>query len=119
MTEGLSDELRELLGTAGFIALVEAFGGTRLYVPHTIHADHEIASAIGDEGARLLSRRYAPSVLRIPLARECRALHYRAQGLSNAQIARKLGIGESGVDKLMRRNRERASQSSQLPLFEA
>lgn len=103
MIDRLSQELPALLGDAAFVALAEAFGGTRLYVPQTIGEDHEIAQAIGLDAARRLSRRHSPSWIRVPLAREARARHYRAQGLSNAAIARRLGITETGVDKLFRR----------------
>ncbi|RIV82972.1 hypothetical protein D2V17_14315 [Aurantiacibacter xanthus] len=103
MSEQLSHDLIALLGDGAFIALVEAFGGTRVYIPVTPDADHEIAAAIGTDMAHRLGQRYAPAVLRIPLARAFRARHYRAKGLSNAQIARALGITESGVDKLFAR----------------
>lgn len=103
MSEQLSQDLIALLGDDGFIGLAEAFGGTRLYVPQKIQHDHEIGQAIGEANAAKLAERYAPAQLRIPLARERRARHYRAGGLSNAQIARKLGLTESGVDKLFAR----------------
>ena len=103
MRENLSETLLALLGADSFVALAEAFGGTRLYVPHGIDADHEIAQAIGMDAAQELSRRYAPDQLRIPLAREARARHYRAQGLSHAQIARKLGLTETAIDKIFAR----------------
>jgi DNA-binding CsgD family transcriptional regulator len=100
-------ELEALIGEDALIRLAEAFGGTRLYVPVTISAAHDIARAIGVEAARRLSERLAPDVVRVPLAREQRARHYRAAGKSNAQIARALGITESGVDKLFARRRAR------------
>jgi arsenate reductase-like glutaredoxin family protein len=39
----------------------------------------------------------------VPLGREQRAHAYRQSDMSNAMIARKLGITETGVDKLFRR----------------
>jgi hypothetical protein len=103
MQDHLSSELIGLLGEAAFVALTERFGGTRLHVPRSIGPEHELAQALGQEAADRLARSYTSATLRIPLARELRARHYRAQGLSNAQIARKLGITETGVDKLFRR----------------
>lgn len=114
----LSNDLKALLGEDGFVALAQAFGGTRLYVPTAIPADHEIAQAIGREAADLLSRRYSPATIRVPLARSERARHYRALGLSNAQIARKLGMAETGVDKLFARMADAPTKgSAQLSLF--
>jgi hypothetical protein len=117
----LSNELLAMLGEDGFVQLTQAFGGTRLYLPYKLDEEHEIAVAVGIDRARRLSRRYAPAVLRIPLAREHRALHYRGQGLSNAEIARKLGITESGVDKLFLRRPDAPAKgsASQLSLFES
>lgn len=104
MSERLTPNLIALLGEEGLIKLAEAFGGTRLYVPLEIPPHHEIVKAIGAEAAQRLSRRYAPAQLRIPLARELRARHYRETlSLSNAKIAVRLGIGETGVDKLFAR----------------
>lgn len=96
-------ELQTIIGEAAMVRLAEAFGGTRLYVPSTIYADHEIAQAIGMEAAQRLSQRIAPDVVRVPLARDLRARHYRAEGQTNAQIARALGMTESSVNKLLKR----------------
>lgn len=117
MTSRPGPDLTKLLGERAFLALVEAFGGTRLYVPRRISADHEIAQAIGEPAAKLLSDRVAPDVLRVPLARELRARHYRAEGLSDAQVARRLGITETGVEKLFKRMPNKPTKGSALPLF--
>lgn len=105
MTTVLSEasELVEVIGKEGVIALAEKFGGTRLYVPKTVEIDSEIVQAIGLDAAGALSARYAPDVIRIPLAREYRAVHYRCQGYSNAKIAVKLGLTESGVNRIFKR----------------
>lgn len=118
MTSRPGPELETLLGEVAFVRLAEAFGGTRLYVPTNITPDHEIAAAIGIDAAKALSARLAPDVIRVPLAREQRALHYRALGRSNAQIARSLGITETGVDRLFKRRPDAPAKGSvQLSLF--
>ncbi len=103
MTGRRVPELETIIGEAAMVRLAEAFGGTRLYIPANIYADHDIAQAVGMEAATRLSERLAPDYVRVPLARDLRARHYRAEGKSNAQIARALGITESGVDKLFSR----------------
>lgn len=114
MTTRPGPELDALIGEEALVRLAEAFGGTRLYVPESMPRDHEIVQAIGAEAAKRLRDRLAPDVIRVPLARELRARHYRAAGKSNAQIARALGITETGVDKLFARvlKREPATQPS-------
>lgn len=96
----LIDQLVETIGEDSLIALCEAHGGTRLFVP----ADPAIlAPLIGRQASAQFSRRFGGVTLRTPLARDRRARHYRALGLSNAAIARKLGLTETGVDKLFAR----------------
>lgn len=119
MSERLTtEELIALMGEKAFVALTETFGGRRLYVPGIIQADHDIARAIGADAARHLSERVAPDVIRVPLARDIRARHYRAAGLSNGAIASKLGITEPAVNKLFARMDDvPAKGSAQLSLF--
>lgn len=110
-------ELEALIGEEALVRLAEAFGGTRLFVPVKMTARHEIAGAIGLDAARKLSERLAPDYIPVPLAREKRARHYRAHGLSNAQIARRLGITESAVNRLFARSPAVPAKGSALPLF--
>ncbi len=119
MTSRSGPELEELLGETALVRLAEAFGGTRLYVPATMKPEHEIVRVIGMDAAVLLSKRLGgAATIRVPLARELRARHYRATGKSNAQIARALGITETGVDKLVARMTDApAKGSAQLDLF--
>lgn len=117
MSERLTESLKALLGVDALVALAERFGGRRLYIPQTIGPEHEIAAAIGTEEAAKLSRRYSLAYIRVPLARDLRARHYRARGLSNGEICSKLGITETGVDKLFARmDRPPAKGSGQLSL---
>jgi DNA-binding NarL/FixJ family response regulator len=118
MTSRPGPELEALIGEEALIRLAEAFGGTRLFVPVKMTARHAVAKAIGLDAARKLSDRLAPDVIRVPLARRQRALHYRAAlALSNAQIARRLGMTEKGVEKLFGRHPDAPAKGSQLSLF--
>jgi hypothetical protein len=112
-------ELEALIGEAALVRLAEAFGGTRLYVPVKMTARHPIAKAVGMDAAQQLSARLAPDYIRVPLAREQRARHYRAAlACSNAEIARKLVMTETGVEKLFARNPDAPAKGSQLHLFD-
>ncbi|WP_244617918.1 hypothetical protein [Rhizobium sp. RU35A] len=98
-------ELIDLLGEEGFIRLVEAFGGTRLYVP--IHSERSsLGTLIGPENAALLSKRYARIFLKVPVSKTLRAIRYREAGLSNPDIATRLVITESAVEQIFRRARK-------------
>lgn len=97
-------ELDTLLSNDEMVALAEAFGGTRLYIPLNPTRKHPIAVAIGLPAAQLLSAQLGCCTLRIPLFRNQRAAYYREKGLTTAMIARKLGMTESGVERLLKRN---------------
>jgi hypothetical protein len=99
-------ELSEFLSTAEIVALADAFGGTRLYVPTKMTEGHRLAKAIGFAAALRLWNGIGTGDFRVPLARELRASHYRAQGWSRARIARHLGMTETGVTKLLNRMRQ-------------
>lgn len=119
----LTQHLRGILGDEAFVALCQELGGTRIYIPYNLRDDNDIVCAVGREAANKLSRALAPATIRVPLARRERALHFRAQGLSNARIARRLGITENGVIKLFNREAHlperdgRCRTSPQLDLF--
>lgn len=98
----LTAELVNLLGRDGFVRLAEAYGGQRLYVPLDPDGS-DLARRLGAEIATKLSGRYGKSYLRVPLARELRARQYRERGMSNGDIASRLGMTETGVDKMMHR----------------
>lgn len=96
---GLAEHLRP----TEIVALADAFGGTRLYVPTKITEGHQIAKVIGYAAAQRLWNGIGSGAFRVPLARELRASHYREQGWSIARIARQLGMTETGVTKLLAR----------------
>lgn len=117
---GLEAELLGHIGEEAFIRLAEAFGGTRVSIPRAdrLGPDHDLVHAVGHEAAVALSKPYAGIYIRVPLARERLARHYRLHGMSNAKIARKLRITETGVDKLFGRMPDKpAKGGEQLDLF--
>ena len=108
--EARTQELLSILGEVDFVRLVEARGGLRLFVPHGVVIE-DLGETISDK----LRDRYAGSYLRVPLARAFRARLYRERGMSNAAIARKLGITETGVDKLFQRMPNKPAKGSRDP----
>lgn len=94
------------LGEDDFIRLAETFGGLRLYVPGNIDQS-DLPGAIGGAAASKLSKLFPGGYIRVPLAREIRAARYRAMGASNRDIASKLRIAETSVDKIVRRGKRR------------
>lgn len=99
----LSRHLLQILGEEDFVKLCQELGGTRAYIPYKCREGSDLVEAIGVEACERLSLALAPATVRVPLARRERALFYRAQGLSNTRITRRLGITETSLEKLFAR----------------
>jgi hypothetical protein len=111
----ITETLTALIGDTAYLALVERYGGIRLYVPRSA-GQSELPGHIGEDAAAKLASAFGGEYIKVPLDRELRARHYRKAGLSNAEIARRLGITESGVERLFKRVRK-ARDDRQLSLL--
>ncbi|MBN8916641.1 MAG: helix-turn-helix domain-containing protein [Rhizobiales bacterium] len=107
--------LCRLIGAEATMALVERWGGTRLYVPATADPEGEICKAIGMDAAAYLSIRYGGEQFMVPVARRWRVIAYRSRGMSYAQIARATGCGERSVYRILE---ESECVTRQLDMFE-
>lgn len=127
MSDDLTQELLEMLGEDAFLALVEARGGIRLFVPED-PTDSQLIDIIGGQAAHRLARKYGRCYIKVPLARTMRALRMVRQGKTNTEVALHLRITESGVEKLLMRARKgeivkrpkppRKVDAGQMDLFE-
>ena len=55
------EELVNLIGTDAAARLIEIFGGTRLYVPHSPHEDDLLSGSLGLEAAGVALDRGTPA----------------------------------------------------------
>lgn len=101
----LSIELFDILGEDAFLRFVEVFGGQRRFVPVAISSESEVfaemAGVIGEALASKVFAAYNGSYIRVPIARTFRIVKYHEAGLSHRQIASKLLIVETSVDKVL------------------
>lgn len=93
--------LARLIGPRKLLDLIEAEGGTRAFIPKGPNQATPIARAIGLDAARSLAAALGGEYLRVPLARAWRVRIYRTEGQTHRAIARRLGITESQVAKLL------------------
>lgn len=89
MQTSLIDDIGAAIGTTATLRLLALFGGTRLYVPETMTADHVIARALGLEAALRLSATFAREQLELSDAEDYLRLRRvrRVAGLLRAGAA--------------------------------
>lgn len=103
------EEIAEEIGIDAFVRLAERFGGQRLYVPHGLEVPG-LADAIGREAADKFHTYYRGEDVKVPLARELFAQRYWVDGLSRGEIATRLRMTQSGVEKMFGRFRRSIRQ---------
>lgn len=86
MQTNLIDEIGAAIGTTATMRLLALFGGTNLYIPEKIDADHLIARAIGLPAAQRLSAMFAREQIELNDAEEFHRLRRvrRVAGLLRA-----------------------------------
>lgn len=95
-------EVASAIGRESARKLIEAFGGTALFVPKTIGPKHPIAKAIGAEAAKLLSTYFHGTELALPVSRIRREQVKSLGGeLTRQQIALKTGYSERQVYRIL------------------
>ena len=95
--------VRSVLSAEEFVRLTEELGGDRFHVPVKLRDTHVLIDVIGRDAAERIAKAIAPALLSVPIARYERAAFYVAQGLTDREIRRKLGMCRSGVEKLLNR----------------
>jgi hypothetical protein len=88
------------LGAEALLALIETHGGRRLYVP--ARSTPALRTLLGPGPAAAFCAAFRGAYVKVPLARAWRAAIYRGRGESQAAIARRLGLTEGAVWRLLR-----------------
>lgn len=115
--------LMELLGEDGFFVLVDNFPGVDVFAPEDLTKSN-LPNVLGLDVTRKLSEVYRRNYIPVPLARTFRARRYRASGMSNRDIALRLGLTQSAVEKIFNREKKAGRQirsprdRNQLDLFD-
>lgn len=106
LLEPVLRELVEVSSLRATLLIVEAYGGTRLYVPETMPAVpplHELARLVGLPEAQQISRRFGRDRLLIPktpralIAIRDAQIRANPEGLRVADLARRHGLAERRI----------------------
>lgn len=106
-------QLREAIGDEAALALIEARGGTAVFVPGDPREEQELVRIVGLDAARELASRWGKEYLSVPMAMDWRIDRLLEKGLSAPKIALALGVHEDRV----RRRRRKVGGATQPDLF--
>lgn len=92
-----------VIGEEAAARLIAAFGGTRLYVPHSPEPGDALSNSIGFNAAIKLAQMYGGDRVDVPnpTPRRMRILQLRAAGYSVDAIARELGCTRRRVFQVL------------------
>jgi DNA-binding NarL/FixJ family response regulator len=113
--QGLLAEVENIIGTDGAIKFAVACGGTRIYIPAQVQADHWLVEAVGSDAAHKLAKHFSfdrrgirLDVPMIPRGMQVNTL--TEAGASAREIALKLGIHQRTVHSHRRKQRRRPTR---------
>jgi DNA-binding NarL/FixJ family response regulator len=97
------DELVRTIGADGASRLIEAFGGARLYIPHSPEPGDALSAAVGHATALALAGVFGGDRIDVPNPppRRVRILQMRARGASVDSIALALGCTRRRVFQVL------------------
>lgn len=104
----LLQSIVDTLGVQGTIALADHAARRTIYIPTAMPRYHPLVRALGHSAALKLCIQFGGQRLTVPTANSLRAPHYRAMGLTHAEIASKIGMTASGVQAMLARQRKKA-----------
>lgn len=93
--------LTAAIGADATLRLIEAHAGTRVYVPKQVNQGSAARLGLSLTAARALSGRFGGEHILVPIARAWRVRVYRSAGLTYPAIARRLGITERAVGRIL------------------
>lgn len=104
---GVFQEVVQLIGEAATAKLTAQYGGTRLYIPSTLKAEHSLCQLLGQEAAQRLSSEFSGLSVEIPSGvaldtaqRNARILADRAAGMTQRALALKYHLTERTIRKI-------------------
>jgi|GEM_PF-1139563 len=115
-----AQELVEVIGLPAVLRLVEAAGGTMIYIPQKPDDTSRLALAMGLTAYHIFIRHYGGAHFAVPTfaaARQKSHLIARAAGTSN-EVAAKYGVTERWVRMIRQRLRSTEKDTRQIDMFE-
>lgn len=105
----------QVLGIDGAIRFILAYGGAELVISANPRDANNLVEMLGKDAVQALAA-LTGMPRRIPLVKPWLAAHFHAEGLSIAQIARKLRVSDVSVRNYFRKhaeNRERLREAAE------
>ncbi|GAA3682228.1 MULTISPECIES: hypothetical protein [Acetobacter] len=97
--------LVDAAGVDTVLAFLEAFGGTRMYVPKRADTS-QLTQMYGDELAGAICSYFGPGYWDVPMHKAWRVLCYRNAGMTVGEMATRTGLSERQIYATLKRARE-------------
>ncbi|MBE0695185.1 MAG: helix-turn-helix domain-containing protein [Aquamicrobium sp.] len=114
-------ELVEVAGSDAAWALVRARGGTTVYLPREVGADHWLVKAVGEEASVIICRHFSThqsgAYLTIPTARLCQQRLRLIKALEDGASAAEAALVSGMHERSAYRTRKRLKDDKQGNLF--
>ena len=115
---GVLKEIAELVGNAKALQIAAHVGGTRVYFPSKVHADHWLVQCIGLDATSKLLERFGGDTCDIPQAGHGSFARFRrgiaehiqqleGQDKSSKDIARDVGVSQRTIHRRRKTQRDK------------
>ncbi|MDT8428511.1 MAG: Mor transcription activator family protein [Pseudomonadales bacterium] len=120
-------EIADVIGISHALRIVQAYAGTRVYIPDQVGTDHHLAELLPRDALDKLSAHYARESVVIPVcakavrsARDKEISRQQAAGMSVAALARRYALTERQIYSILARQQATSTNPApQLQLFGA
>jgi Mor family transcriptional regulator len=108
-------ELSELIGLDPTLSLIKNFGGSALYIPKSVGANHKL-SCLGLDVIKILVQTFGGSVLHIPLCRRIekeirnQQITEARQSSTIAALAKEFDLSERHIWLILKKGRDNAAE---------
>jgi Mor family transcriptional regulator len=104
-----------IIGKRSLLKLIKNYGGTRLYIPciEKLNCEHALSKTIGYDDALKLSVNFESTLIKVPTGkifkeerRNLIIIYQHEKGVTAAKLARRFGMTEDSIYRLLRRYRK-------------
>lgn len=119
MDDNINNDVRDCIGESAYLALINSFGGKKIYVPANLGPHHPLSQVIGLDAAQKLSSEFQGVHLNLPAStrKQAHILADLERGKSVSLVAATYWVTPRYVRLLKAQHKPKKTASSQGQLF--